>query len=424
MTVMEQLTNSVTKWPKCVKTYNPNWEKDPILKTWINRHPSDNGKVLCRFCNSIIRAHKNDLIEHTRTRKHERNFKQQAPPDAFNKFLEDLQGLKKTPAMAKRFANSKQPSPTSLPLQEDSVTQLKYEPGTACFMESGDETNGSTGSRTPDENVICIPSLSLNCDIGEPEQSIMEEVLCDDDLWSHEGEEFNISAESPSDLVSVILEEQQSPQSNSSTPCLVPSPTTSIIASVSPNDSRTLQTIEVLAHGIHSLEGVNFTLVGGATLASPQLVSASNSSNFITTTQSSETIPFVSVTTQDIPVALETVNGSIALDAKRAGPSLKLKDVISAIESGVFSLPELCSLAKMALNKVEENVSGKEPSKISTIGRSSNCNGTIQEIPVSLAFACGDSMESFEHATIKTERSDKKRRLELITTASSAGTPN
>ena len=55
---------------KYKKSYRKEWETDPELKTWIAAVPGDDSKARCKFCNTEIRAHLNDLKEHGATKKH------------------------------------------------------------------------------------------------------------------------------------------------------------------------------------------------------------------------------------------------------------------------------------------------------------------------------------------------------------------
>ena len=58
------------KWGKYKKLYRKEWETDPELKTWIAPAPADDSKARCKYCNVEIRAHLNDLKEHSATKKH------------------------------------------------------------------------------------------------------------------------------------------------------------------------------------------------------------------------------------------------------------------------------------------------------------------------------------------------------------------
>lgn len=43
-----------------------------IILDWILPNPEDSGKAICRFCQTILRAHRSDLVLHSKTRKHQR----------------------------------------------------------------------------------------------------------------------------------------------------------------------------------------------------------------------------------------------------------------------------------------------------------------------------------------------------------------
>lgn len=60
------------KWAKYGKKYCKEWEKDPELKLWV-QSSLDQTKAFCRFCKCDIRAHKGDLLSHSKTDKHRKN---------------------------------------------------------------------------------------------------------------------------------------------------------------------------------------------------------------------------------------------------------------------------------------------------------------------------------------------------------------
>lgn len=65
----------MSKWAKYGKKYNKDWERESVLKDWIQAHPVDDSKALCRYCKSEIRAHHADLVQHAATNKHQKNAK-------------------------------------------------------------------------------------------------------------------------------------------------------------------------------------------------------------------------------------------------------------------------------------------------------------------------------------------------------------
>ena len=61
------------KWAKYGKQYSKEWEKDPILKPWIQSVAGDATKAFFRHCKCEIRAHHSDLQRHAATTKHKQN---------------------------------------------------------------------------------------------------------------------------------------------------------------------------------------------------------------------------------------------------------------------------------------------------------------------------------------------------------------
>ena len=49
------------KWAKYGKQYSKEWEKDPILKPWIQSVAGDVTKAFFRHCKCEIRAHHSDM---------------------------------------------------------------------------------------------------------------------------------------------------------------------------------------------------------------------------------------------------------------------------------------------------------------------------------------------------------------------------
>ena len=61
------------KWAKYGKQYSKEWEKDPILKPWIQSVAGDAKKAFCRHCKCEIRVHHADLQRHAALTKHKQN---------------------------------------------------------------------------------------------------------------------------------------------------------------------------------------------------------------------------------------------------------------------------------------------------------------------------------------------------------------
>ena len=64
---------AIGKWAKYGKQYSKEWEKDPILKPWIQSVAGDATKAFCRHCKCEIRAHHAHLQRHAATTKHKQN---------------------------------------------------------------------------------------------------------------------------------------------------------------------------------------------------------------------------------------------------------------------------------------------------------------------------------------------------------------
>ncbi|KAK7794008.1 hypothetical protein R5R35_001971 [Gryllus longicercus] len=63
------------KWGKYLKRYNKQWESDPVFKAWIQPSTEEavnagKGEAYCKLCATNLRAHKSDLLDHRRTKKH------------------------------------------------------------------------------------------------------------------------------------------------------------------------------------------------------------------------------------------------------------------------------------------------------------------------------------------------------------------
>ena len=61
------------KWAKYGKQYSKEWEKDPMLKPWMQSVAGDPTKAFCRHCKCEIKAHHVDLQRHAATTKHKQN---------------------------------------------------------------------------------------------------------------------------------------------------------------------------------------------------------------------------------------------------------------------------------------------------------------------------------------------------------------
>ena len=55
--------------------YSKLWENDDNLKDCVRPIPSDEKAALCRYCKTTLRAHKRDLVDHAKTKKHIANSK-------------------------------------------------------------------------------------------------------------------------------------------------------------------------------------------------------------------------------------------------------------------------------------------------------------------------------------------------------------
>ncbi|XP_041099696.1 delta-aminolevulinic acid dehydratase-like, partial [Polyodon spathula] len=69
-----------SKWAKYGKRYSKSWEAEACLKDWIAPVAGLDTKALCKFCRCQIRAHHADLVQHTKTEKHKRNYTKPSPP--------------------------------------------------------------------------------------------------------------------------------------------------------------------------------------------------------------------------------------------------------------------------------------------------------------------------------------------------------
>ncbi|XP_063895636.1 LOW QUALITY PROTEIN: zinc finger protein 862-like [Helicoverpa armigera] len=58
-----------------VRRYRKEWESDPILKGWLTVCIGDDTKAWCKACKCTLVAHKKDLVEHSKTKKHDQSLK-------------------------------------------------------------------------------------------------------------------------------------------------------------------------------------------------------------------------------------------------------------------------------------------------------------------------------------------------------------
>ncbi|RXM95030.1 U4/U6 small nuclear ribonucleoprotein Prp4 [Acipenser ruthenus] len=68
-----------SKWSKYGKRYSKGWEAEACLKDWIAPVAGHDDKALCKFCRCQIRAHHADLVQHTKTEKHKKNYIKHPP---------------------------------------------------------------------------------------------------------------------------------------------------------------------------------------------------------------------------------------------------------------------------------------------------------------------------------------------------------
>ncbi|KAK3892497.1 hypothetical protein Pcinc_003728 [Petrolisthes cinctipes] len=61
------------KWTKYERKYKKDWEKEDGFKERIAGVPGDDTVAACKFCNTTVRAHHSDLVNHKSTEKHKKN---------------------------------------------------------------------------------------------------------------------------------------------------------------------------------------------------------------------------------------------------------------------------------------------------------------------------------------------------------------
>ncbi|MGH0172397.1 UNVERIFIED_CONTAM: hypothetical protein FKN15_071814 [Acipenser sinensis] len=83
-----------SKWSKYGKRYSKGWEAEACLKDWIAPVAGHDDKALCKFCRCQIRAHHADLVQHTKTEKHKKNYiiKPPSPPSSPSPRLAGIPG--------------------------------------------------------------------------------------------------------------------------------------------------------------------------------------------------------------------------------------------------------------------------------------------------------------------------------------------
>ncbi|KAL4708042.1 hypothetical protein ACJJTC_013453 [Scirpophaga incertulas] len=57
---------------KYCQKYTNAWETDPELKDWIARDSINDTLVTCKYCRTVLKAHKKDLLRHAKTEKHKK----------------------------------------------------------------------------------------------------------------------------------------------------------------------------------------------------------------------------------------------------------------------------------------------------------------------------------------------------------------
>ncbi|KAK6470994.1 delta-aminolevulinic acid dehydratase-like isoform X1 [Huso huso] len=128
-----------SKWSKYGKRYSKGWEAEACLKDWIAPVAGHDDKALCKFCRCQIRAHHADLVQHTKTEKHKKNYIKN-PPSPPSSPSPRLAGIPAHKFKASIERNNSQPSthskennvlPVSLPVSSamqsaDSVLHSGY----------------------------------------------------------------------------------------------------------------------------------------------------------------------------------------------------------------------------------------------------------------------------------------------------------
>lgn len=377
-----------------------------FILAWVGRHPRDIGKAVCRFCQSVIRAHKNDLLEHSRTLKHQRNFMQNASPEEYDEFISNLRKeTKKRPSSATTttFPTSES-SPVYLSRPNNNNNNIKYDQQATITIIAAP----STGTKTLTNGIVNNPPLTCNnplnngCTVIQTTNAIMGnlppssipsfnpsntvsveangisassiptfinlttatdqnpgETLTQQEVetfWQDNEEFITGEANSPRDLVSVILEEQQSPLSNSSK---------------SNNATRGTKTTLHLTNG-HGHEEPVRSDMQNVILSTTEITDLSMNFNVLsgaasTTSVNGHVQEATNLTSDPCPSIItshqgENTNISYEILAKPGQPlQFAYSDVITAIEEGHFSFSELCSIAKTATFQIDRLINGLFP---------------------------------------------------------------
>src|SRR5688572_32965785 len=68
-----------TKKKKYYKqAFHDEWLKDPELKDWIERHPTEKYAVMCKICNTkLVNTNRTGLTAHKNSNKHAKNNEEQ-----------------------------------------------------------------------------------------------------------------------------------------------------------------------------------------------------------------------------------------------------------------------------------------------------------------------------------------------------------
>jgi len=283
---------------------------------WITRHIGDDGKVICKYCKNQIRAHKNDLLEHTKTIKHRKKYVEAATPEEYSKFCRDLAELTKQG----KFSSAKNKVPVSVNCTSvQSVTPLSI----GSPIDNGISFLGST-------LVITEKDPCSSTDLSSVFNSTEE-------LWQ-ESEDFT-STESPSDLVSVILEEQKSPSSS--------------LGSMGINANGAAQDIVATVSNLMSLN--NFIGISGASLDSTVGTTTTNSARAIS---DGPNVTLGGFTNNISDGASRVDNGIFKEVLIMKNSSVSLSDVLESINSNYFTMDQLCTIAKAAIDNIQSKISG------------------------------------------------------------------
>ncbi|CAL8071391.1 unnamed protein product [Orchesella dallaii] len=395
-------SKSVTKGKKL---YNPDWKQHPVLESWIHPHTKDNGKAYCYFCFNPVRAQKNDLMEHSMTRKHKMNYRNQAGEHKYFEYCKVLAGSTKKPRKMRRTSQSsksKQKSSTSttLPFQEKSAIELNCQPVPVVIVLDDDEAvNGSVGGLVPNATDNgSKTSTSTNCDSGMEMESAVENMICDDGLV-YEGQEaprnliIYVEDQSPQSTTSleptqaanslanfsgvefpnsfIIHVEEQSPQSTTN---LEPTQATNILTNFAGAEAGSFNGMAFT--GISKLEEtMEFSIEHGAGLEHFHLVTTSDGNNTVTNTTIDELhVEIVGATTERSTVPVVIQNPQLTTS------NLTFQQIMIAIDSHAFSASELSSIRDAAIKKIGNHSSPSNP--VNTSMEIQNSDDTIEALQV------------------------------------------